>query len=300
MPRPLLSALVALACACGPTVPSPAEQARADLAAALATRDPSTVSAAARAAAELEGTDPALDRLLGDALANVLMRPADGLALLRSHPAPEDPAWVDAYLSATLRTGDPVALESALRDTPMPSPGAPPDLVAWLGARALRDPSLGYGQLVTDAHTCDLWDRRPLRGRRSVDQPVPDGFLGTLPLLGAMEVLVGRATVPTDPSPTTGQGLQPCLSGRLWPESRWPEPLPKHVTVAIATRGESLYLSIRPEGGSPWVFASTRADVAGQLVEQVRAVQAGSVADSEWLVQRLQASPPPTVPPLVE
>jgi len=258
------------------------------------------VSTAARSAAELEGTDPALDRLLGDALANVLMRPADGLALLRGHPAPGDPAWVDAYLSATLRTGDPVALERALRDTPLPDPGAPPDLVAWLGARALRDSSLRFGQLVTDARTCDLWDRRPQRGRRSVDQPIPDGFLESLPQLGAVEVLVGRATVPTDPAPATGQGLQPCLSGRLWPEARWPEPLPKHFTVAIATRGEPLYLSIRPEGGSPWVFASTRADVAGQLVAQVRAVQAGAVADSHWLVDRLQASPPPTVPPLVE
>ena len=88
---PSVLLLVCQACSAGPTTdptaPTALVEARDALAEALTTRDPGSVSTAARAASEFEGQDPALDRMLGDALANVLMRPADGIALLRAHPA---------------------------------------------------------------------------------------------------------------------------------------------------------------------------------------------------------------------
>jgi len=238
--------------------------------------------------------------MLGDALANVLMRTSDGIALLRANPAPDDPTWVQAYESAALRTGEAAALEATFAETGSLNIPTPEVIVAWMGARALRDPNIHIGDFHAARSACALWDGQPSRGRRTVDQPASDGFFEVLPQLGATAVVVGRANVPPDPPAHTGEGLQPCHQGRIWSTAAWPQPLPKHVTIAIDSDSGPLYLSVRPEDGAPWVFASTRADIAGQLVATVRAVQSGSTPDPRWLPDQLADSPKRVAPPLVE
>ena len=298
MRRRLLSALLLVSQACTTGVPSELESARGRLAAALQTRDVATVSDAARAASAFEGQDPALDRLIGDALANVLMRPADGLPLLAAHPDPHDPEWTRAYESAALRTSDPSVLAAARTATETTGALPTPALIAWVGAQALRDPAVSIDTLDRASAACSLWDAQPPRGRRSVDQPVSEGFFEALPQLGATTVIIGRATVPTDPAPSEGTGLQPCEYGRIWPDAAWPRPLPRHLTVAIGTPAGALYLSVQPVGGEPWVFASAQAELAGELVAHVRDVEAGTPADPRWLRDRLAAAPAAAPPPV--
>lgn len=292
--------LVLVLAACNPPAPAPHVAAQNTLEQALVDRDPSTVSAAARAAAAFEGQSPELDRLLGDALANVLMRPHDGIELLRAHPAPTDPTWVRAIESAALRTGESAALDATYRETGTVPIRSPEPLVAWMGIRALRDPAVSIDTFRDAAAACTLWDNQPTRGRRTVDQPVPDGFFAATKALGATHIVVGRAEVPTDPPAHTGDGLQPCKRGRIWATAAWPEPLPKHVTVAIATDTHPLYLSVRPEADAPWVFASTRSHIAGELVAAARDVQAGKAPAPRWLPDRLAMEQEYVAPPLAD
>lgn len=280
-----------------PAVSPELRSAREALAEALTERDPERVGRAARVASTWEGQDPSLDVLLGDALANVLMQPNEGIPLLRAHADPSDPTWATALQSAVLRTGNAAALEAALRETGNPPEQVAENLVAWMATRALRDPLLSIADYQAAAEACALFDAHPTRGRRPVDQPAPAGFFEALPRMGATLVVVGRAEVPPDPPADSGKGLQPCRTGRLWPGAQWPEPLSRHVTVGIATDTYPLFLSVRPESGEPWVFASTRFDVAGELVAQVRDLTEGAVIAPDWLPTRMAQARPTVARP---
>jgi hypothetical protein len=296
--------LAGLACTSEPSsAPEPSAElsaARTALADALVERHPQSVSTAARAASVYEGQDPQLDHLLGDALANVLMRPSEGIPLLRKHPAPDSPTWATALESAVLRTGNVDALQAALRETDSAPIESPESLVAWMGARALRDPHLSIDDYRAAAEACALFDAHPTRGRRQVDQPVPEGFFSALPRLGATMVVVGRAEVPPDPPADSGKGMQPCRTGRVWSDAAWPDPLPRHITVGIATNTHPLFLSVQPETGEPWVFASTRSEAAGELLQQVRTLGQGKPVDADWLPSRLAVAHPIVAPPLAD
>jgi hypothetical protein len=143
---------------CTGGLPREALEAREALAAALADRqevDPEAVAAAARRAAVWKGQDGLLDVILGDALANVLMRPSEGLALLRAHPSPADPQWQRAMGGAALRTGTAAAVHAVQQEAGLPPVDAEAPGVAWLAAQALRDPALGWAELVElDADCC--------------------------------------------------------------------------------------------------------------------------------------------------
>ena len=104
--------LALLLIACG-GMPSEGKLAAEQLNAALVRRDVAEVSAAARAADAFRGQDPALDRALGDALANVLMRPEQGLPLLKANPAPDDATWRTAMRGAAVRLGDQAEMNAA-------------------------------------------------------------------------------------------------------------------------------------------------------------------------------------------
>lgn len=276
-------------------------QARADLEAALATRSVEAVSKAARAASVFEGQDPALDARIGDALANVLMRTTDGLELLRRRPLPEDPVWVDALMSGGLRVGSVELLDILAREAHVPRSTSPTTTVAWLGVRARKDPNLRYSDLLEAEANCRLFDGQPTRGRRTVDQPVAPGFFDALQRLGADRVVLGRAETVTDPAPSSGEGLQPCIRGRIYADAVWPSPLPKHITVAISADDHALYVSVRPENGEPWAFASLDNEIAGDVVAHARAVSEGTaVPDAQYLPERLSSLAAPIAPPLVE
>ena len=99
----------------GATAPGLSEEAvsaRKGLEHALVAREPADVGPAAKKAAQWEGKDAPLDILLGDALANVLMRTEDGLRLLEANKRPEDPKWAKAYMAATMRQGDPEKMKA--------------------------------------------------------------------------------------------------------------------------------------------------------------------------------------------
>ena len=127
-----------VACGGGSAERQSAQEALVD---ALTRRDPQEVSAAARRASAWEGEDPVLDGLLGDAVANVLMRPEQGWPLLMAAREVGGPAWETAALGATLRA---------------PQGSLEPDLpalldrsVAELGVRAeVRAAARGVGHRV--------------------------------------------------------------------------------------------------------------------------------------------------------
>jgi len=295
----MFASFAALLCACGGK-DSEMHAARSALADAMSTRDPVKVSQAARQAGAFEGQDATLDRLLGDALANVLMRPNEGLVLLENHPARsiKDDAWVTAIGSAAMRTGELAVLTTMLARAGTPIFDASPELLSWTATRALRDPQLNIHSLRELAADCQLFDAHPSRGRRTVDQPAPLDFPQVLQRMGADRVVLGRAETPTDPAPQSGRGLQPCQTGRLFAETAWPQPLPRHLTLSAAVDQHTLHVSVRPESGAPWVFASQRNDVAGEVVAEARRVSEGGTPDPTFLRSRLAGEQPRVEPPL--
>ena len=258
------------------------------------------MSAAAREASAFEGQDPTLDRLLGDALANVLMRPSAGIELLEKNPARDNKDWVTAIGSAAMRTGELAVLTTILESAGAPALETTPDLLAWTASHALSDPGIDLDTLRERDADCDLFDAHPTRGRRTVDQPAPANFGELLYQLGADRVVLGRAPASTDPAPDSGRGLQPCRTGRLFVGHDWPEPLPRHLTLSMSVDGHRLHLSVRPEAQAPWVFASTRNVEAGEVVAEARRVSEGGAPDADFLRQRLAGELPRVEPPLAE
>ncbi len=280
----LLAAILALSgCTSGGGLPAEGAAARDALAGLLADRatvDVAAVSAAASHASAWQGQDAVLDRLLGDALANVLMRPGDGLALLRQRPDPESAAWRAAMGGAALRAGTAAAVygvqdEAGLSKVDAEAPG-----VAWLGARALRDPALGWADLVELDADCALLDGQPSRGRRSIDVPMPPALLATARAQGADRVVLGRARLAADDPPETGKGRPPCRSGRLLAPADL-QPMPRHVVLVAAGPAAPfsppLYISLsRGPDGTPWVLASERPEPATALVAAALAAPAAA------------------------
>lgn len=270
--------------------------AREALQAALSERDPARVAQTARMAGAFEGQEPALDRLLGDALANVLMRPSEGLKLLEKNPARGNPEWQTAISSAAMRTGESAVFTTILELTDATPFMPTPDLLAWTATQALADPKIDVHTLRARSEDCVLFDAHPPRGRRTVDQPAPADLGDVLFKLGAERVVLGRAGTPTDPAPSTGRGLQPCRTGRLFPGHVFPEPLPRHLTMSISAGGRGLHLSVRPEADDAWVFASTRAVEASKVVAESRRVSRGGDANPSFLPLVLAGEAPMDAP----
>ena len=124
-------------------LPQEAVAAKSALVDELKARDPQKVSRAAEHAAQWEGQDAHLDRLLGDALANVLMNPTDGFQLLSSNPDPGDPWWQGAVMAAASRTGDAESMSKAwsLAERPLLSFSHP--VVTQISQKMRTDPALG-------------------------------------------------------------------------------------------------------------------------------------------------------------
>ena len=299
LPRTFIGCVMIMGCRSDPGNDE-VDSARRALRAALVDRDQAQVTQTARAAGVHEGKDPALDRLLGDALANVLMRPSQGLKMLEENPARGDEEWETAILSAAMRTGETAVFMTILEQTSA-TPFIPsPDLVAWTSAQALTDPKINVHTLRDRAADCTLFDAHPTRGRRTVDQPAPADLGEVLYQLGAERVVLGRAHTATDPKPSSGRGLQPCHTGRLFPGPALPKPLPRHLTVSMSVGEHRLHLSIRPEADAAWVFGSTQASMASQVVAESRRVSQGATAQADYLHSVLAGAPPAVQPPETE
>lgn len=285
-----MTLLLLLACT-GATAPAPAPW--EGLAAALQTRDPAQVSAAARPLDPLRGQDPQVDRLLGDALANVLMRPSDGWELLRANPAPEDPAWRAAMAGAALRLGDPALLDEAWEANgwpPLPLDGpAAMEALEQISARALRDPSVGAAALEDAVARCRLLDHRPRLGRQALDLPLTGPLLGAARALGADLVVAGRPEERGDPDPLTQDGPIACAELRLAPGDELPAGAAARVWVAAASRGEQqLFVELRPEAGGLFAFATSDAAAGARWV--LAAGRLAELGEGEDAVTSLRAA----------
>lgn len=242
--------------------------ARDRLSAALATQDPAQVSEAARAASTWEGKDPALDRLLGDALANHLLRAPEGAALLKANPAPEDPAWVLAATNAALRANDRPWLAELLAAQGY-TLNLDHSVVEQVQRLAAREREVDHAMLIQAVRDCTLVDGRPMLGRRQVDLPVPSTLERTLRLLGATEVVVSRTQLVYSPR-TNHDRAWKCDTGwlQLGGHAGIPDPLPpKGVLVAVTDGTTTGYveLDVKPQG--PWATVSNDADQAARWLQ---------------------------------
>lgn len=234
-------------------------QAREALSAALATRDVASVSGAARAAAAWQGQDPALDRMLGDALANVLMKPEEGWPLLLANPAPEDPSWGRALRGAALRSGDSARVVEAWRRSGAGELPGNPGLVAQIGARARKDPAFDVDGAADLLRRCALLGRRPLTGRRALGMAVDGDLFAAARALGAQELVLARSLMPIDQS--RGEEIWRCADMVLLETGSLPSPLPPRVTVLGASDGRTeVFLELREEEGVPVAFVASHAE----------------------------------------
>jgi len=260
--------LLVLACTVAPADPLGDEgrAAAAALAQALVGQDPVVVAPAARAAATWEGADPGLDRLLGNALANVLMKPEQGLPLLRAHPAPGDPDWVRATLDAAMRTGNPATITAVWAELGRPALAADHPVVQQVVQRVRRDPGLHHDLLEDVTARCTLLDRQPQVGRKALDLPAMPELVAAAQALGATGVVLGRAARRSDPDPATGAGPWRCGRAVLL-DTAWPEPMPRSLVIGAQDGQTSVFLDIKIEGGHPWAYAASDADIGARWLQ---------------------------------
>lgn len=263
--------------ACG-GLSAEAIQARDALSEALSSRDPDRVSATARAAAAWQGQDAELDRLLGDALANVLMRPEEGLPLLEAHPAPEDPSWKLAFRAAALRSGDRAAMERAWRASGKQPPPLEVPMLNQVVSRALHDPGFdieGVDLLLT---RCQLLMRRPTVGRKSLGMQVEGDLTEAARALGARGLVMARSVLQTDLA--SNAQVWRCGDMVLLDGDKLPSPLPPRVTVLGANDGkEDVFLELREEEGVPVVFVASNAEWGARWVRAASLMAASPDAE---------------------
>lgn len=262
---PILLALI-LALACTPPPPDPAP-ARAALQAALASGVVEDVSKTARAADVLRGQDAELDRLLGEALANVLMRPLDGLVLLEARPAPDDEHWRGALQDALLRAGDRSRLASWRARLGLAELDLDHPVYDQVRARALRDPSVGVAALEEGLSRCHLVDDAPSLGRQTLDLPMPQRMVEAGLALGAERVVLARTPGKMVAASNHNGGALSCRSRVLVEGTRFGEPFPPKTAVFALEQGENrLWVEAHMADAGPWIFGTDDAARAGRWV----------------------------------
>ena len=259
--------LLWLACNNAPSTELPPEGvlAREKMAQSLQERDPSIVSQTAKEASVWEGKDPALDRLLGDALANVLMHPADGLRLLEANPLPTDSDWVTAHLSATMRSGDTDSMDAAWTAAGHPALNFNHPVVHQIVRRMLANPQIGPDMMANAISACSLLDTQPQVGRKPLDQRVNTDLLKVAPMIGATQIVIGRPPFRGDPEPTSSRGPIYCSFKVLLDE--WPTPIPKTMTVGLTDGVQRVFIDIKSNNGEAWAFATSDSDAAGRWLQ---------------------------------
>ena len=249
----------------GADLPSEAIEAQTRLETALVDRVPGIVGPLAQQASVWEGQDSRLDRMIGDALANVLMSADDGLRLLRSNPAPGDRGWREAMRSAALRTGDPVVIRSVWAE--LGDPPAPFDnpVLGQVVQRMRANPSMGSAAALNGLFGCQLLDAQPAVGRKSMDHPIDQTMIEVALTLGADQVALGRPAYRSDPDPQTGRGLLRCEQKMLLSDG-WPAPMPKTLTLAVRQGDRTAFIDIKHDKGQPWAYATTDLLIGDRLL----------------------------------
>jgi hypothetical protein len=265
--------LLWLACSNAPSSELPPEGvlARDKMARSLQTRDPTDVSLSAKEASVWEGKDPALDRLLGDALANVLMHPDDGLRLLEANPSPTDPEWVTAHLAAAMRSGKPESMNAAWDAAGHSALNFKHPVVHQIMRRMLADPQISPDMMVDAITRCSLLDSQPRVGRKPLDQMVNANLLKVATMVGATQIVLGRPQFRGDPEPTSNRGPLFCTYKVLIDE--WPTPLPKTMSVGLTDGVNRVFIDIKSNNGEPWAFASSDSQAAGRWIEATQLLE---------------------------
>jgi hypothetical protein len=250
-------------------LPKEAVAARRALSIELQARNPEKVSAAAEHAAQWEGQNPELDRLLGDALANVLMHPADGMQLLGANPDPESAHWISAYLAAASRTGDPDHMKAAWGGVGRPVMDFSHPVVSQVRQQMLADPALGLEKMESALFACALLDAQPSVGRQPLDHPVSATLLDVADAVGATQAVLARPIFRADHDPQSGRGPLHCRK-KIWLENGWPEPFPRSLTVGMTDGVHKVFVDIRLNDGEPWAFASSDSIAGGRWIEAMK------------------------------
>ena len=259
---------------------SEASAARDRLAQALGPRDLVAVQTAVEQAVEWEGQDPELDRLLGDALANVLMHVEDGRARLENNPDRDSDAWNNAFLLATARTGDVNLMTETWTTLGRSVPPFDNPVTPSIVQRLKRNPSMTLEAFEKPIVDCGLMDAQPPVGRDALDQAVSSDLLTVAPWVGADTVVIGRPRSKSDPDPDQARGPIQCARKVLLDE--WPVPLSKTLTVGMASGNRRVYIDIQPMNDGAWAYA-TSDDLAGGA--WVKAMNLAGAPNAEALVQ---------------
>jgi hypothetical protein len=202
-----------------------------------------------------------LDGLLGDAVANVLMRPEQGWPLLVAAREVGGPAWEAAALGATLRAPQ-GSLEPdipALLDRSVAEQG----VRAEVRAAALVDPSLGWETLEGAVADCGLIDAAPARGKQLLEGPVPRDLPRVARQLGAERVVLARPQTPQDASQPLGSQPWRCKTHRLLRDEEIPERIARNILIAVEpgaearTEGLGVYLWVVAGEDGPLALAGS-------------------------------------------
>ncbi len=266
--------LVACTADPGAELPKAGITARAQLADALNQRDPVVVGPLAEQAAVWEGQDPALDRLLGDALGNVLMNAEDGLRLLRSAPSPGDSSWEEATRSAALRTGKPETIEAVWSELNQPPAPFDNPVLSQLVQRMRADTSMGSAAVVDAVFDCQLLDAQPTVGRKPLDHPALPELIEAAILMGADQVAAGRPQYRSDPDPESGRGPLQCQRKVLLTEG-WPTPFSKTLTLGLRQGDRTAFIDIKLEDGQPWAYATSDVLLGDRWIRGMKALASG-------------------------
>ena len=253
-------------------------EARDSLAAALVDREPSQVGPIAERASAWEGQDPQLDRLLGDALANVLMNADDGLQLLRKHPEVGNSLWEEATRSAALRTGNVEAIREVwgeLGEAPIPFDNP---VLSQIVQRMRADPKQGSAKAIEGLFGCQLLDAQPAVGRKSMDHPIGPEIVDVAVALGVEQVTVGRPVYRSDPDPQSGRGDLHCQRKILLSDG-WPRLITKTITIGLRDGDRTAFIDIKMVGDEPWAYATSNEVVGDRLLRSWMAHVSGRGQD---------------------
>jgi hypothetical protein len=254
--------------------------ARTALAQALGPRDPLTVQAAVEHAVQWEGQDPALDRLLGDALANVLMHVEDGRSRLAQNPDPDSPSWTNAFLLATARTGDVDRMTQAWTELGRAVPPLSNPVTLNMVQRLKGNPEMTLDAFEKPIYDCALMDAQPPLGRSALDNAVSEDLLKVAPWVGADSLVMGRPKTKSDPDPDQARGPVQC--GRKILLESWPVPMSKTLTVGMSSGNKRVFIDIQPMNGEAWAYAASDKVAGGAWVKAMNLARA---PDAEALIR---------------
>ena len=254
------------------TLPPAGVSARSELAQALKSRDPSPVERAVEAAITWEGKDPTLDRLLGDALANVLMHTEAGMKLLDARPALGDPSWERAMLLASARTGDTQTMEATWKRLNRDAPRFSNPVTNSMVQRLKRDPHMSIDDFEAAIHDCTILDAQPAVGRKALEFPVSTDLLKVAPWVGADAVVMGRPRTKVDNDPDRAIGPIQCTNKLVLDE--WPAVVSTTLTVSFVSGTKRVFIDIKQTGDEQWAYATSDAVAGGHWIQAMNMASA--------------------------